>query len=471
MIYSRKYSRNFIPLKQDNTSYNLDFRQASGRGLIEIKEGKGKLTVYAQGLKPFNNYNIEFMCFEKGELKNAKVSTFCVDESGKAEIKKDFNPENVFETGSKIEDFNILAINVSNTNKLVTTLVGYIGNEVKWQDKYIMPKKECSFCYPNQDNSQIPETPEMPEIPQMPESPSNSSSLKEALDEREEGLLQREEGLKQREQGIIYKEQNPDIKRDLNNYQDTLASRQEGLMQKEEGLNQKEEGLIQKETALDAGYFPIEEDLLLRPREQNLIKYEQDLIALEEEFIRREQDILNNIDTQNLSELEKGIIEREKGMLEREQGLLEREKGLLQKELGLFEKEDGMRNRARYPQITDNVYKEDAKDIEYIKSKNMPLTPFKNNYKNVKWVRIAPHELITLGYDTYKYANNPFVYSCYKKYNHLMLGFDNGKYILAVPCRYDNNFNIKSFEKFVPLNENVLPNIKNGEYGYRLLNI
>lgn len=78
--------------------------------------------------------------------------------------------------------------------------------------------------------------------------------------------------------------------------------------------------------------------------------------------------------------------------------------------------------------------------------------------------------------DIWKYANNPFVYNCYKKFNHLMLGIkkegNEEIYILGIPCRFENDFSIFGFEKFVPLDEKVaLNNIQNGEYGYRLLEI
>lgn len=528
MIYSRKYSRNFIPLKQDSANYNLDFRPAIGKCLIEIKDGKGKVTIYAQGIKPHNKYKVELMCFEKGNLKNANIGTLSVDETGKGEIKADFDPENVLDTGNKIEDFNIVALVVDGLDKVVSSLVGYVGNEVNWKNKYNISKN--NICCPNEDENNTnnsPQMPQMPQIPQKPQMPNNTnppvarpypsepalSELEQGLIEKEEGLIEREKGLISRQKGLIQKEQNINTPMDLADFEKALWEKERGLLEKERGLTEKAQGLLEKERALNQGYLPSDADMALRGREKELINIERNLIKQEEQLIQKEQDIINRRPAPT-SDLEAGLREREQGLLERERGLLERERGLIQKEEGLFEKEQGIRDRNNGMKKSDNslnstrnnntdfkdmisklkneinnsrndaddndnIYENTAPenfDINYVKFKNMKLTPFKNKYENVSWFRVAPYELTAFDKDAWKYSNNPFVYSCYKKYNHLMIGIknENGResYILGIPCQYQNNFTIKEFQKFEPLDENVsINNIKNGEYGYRLFEI
>ncbi|MDE6357423.1 MAG: hypothetical protein K2L15_02410, partial [Eubacteriales bacterium] len=429
MIYSRKYSRNFIPLKQDNTSYNLDFKPAIGRCLIEIKDGKGKVSVYAQGIKPNNEYNVELMCFQKGALKNANIGILSVDEMGKGEIKADFDPENVLNTGNKIEDFNIVALIVNGLDKVVSSLVGYVGNEVNWKNKYIIPKH--NGCCPNDNNMpdcnmpempapsqpgcnmpEMPEIPSMPEIPEMPSKPQPAySELEQGLIEKEEGLIEREKGLFDREQGLIQKEQNLNSPVDLADFEKALWEKEQGLLQKEQGLFEKEKGLFAKEKALNQGYLPSDADMALRGRELELIEWEKQLINHEETLIKKEQNIL---DRQNPTscDLERGLREKQQGLLERERGLLERERGLIAKEEGLFEKEQGIRDRNKGikerenalnpPKNNNSTFKDmldklkgevynsensvsetnisknnvsENLDIDYIKFKNMPLSP------------------------------------------------------------------------------------------------
>lgn len=483
MNYSRKYSRNFIPLKQDSSKYNLDFRPAIGRCLIEIKDGQGKITIYAQGIKPKVSYQLELMGFSKGELKNIPLGSFNVDDYGKGEFKKDFNPDDI--SSSKIEDFNIIALTVDDDD-FSSALVGYVGNEVSWKDKY----KSLKCCKP------APK----PIPPIVPEDNTDNSEFEEGLIEREKGLIEKEQGLIKREESIIQKEETGNIL-PLSDFEISLLEKEEGLIEKEKGLIEKETGLIKKENALDNGFLP-PDDKELREKELSLINKEQELIDKEQTLIQREHNLIRKNPT---SEKEKGLIEKEKGLLEREQGLLDKEQGLLDMEKGLIEKEKGIRDENAptddkpqdiKPQgnkdiksVLEDIKKNmmniqnnaphTNKNIDYIKYKNASMTPFDNYDENICWYRISPYDLMCLPKKNYKFCCNPFVFCCYRKYKHLMLGIKNcdgeEKYILAVPCKYDKDFILKGelsyFDEFVPIKNQDINNIDNNTYGYRLMNI
>ena len=116
-------------------------------------------------------------------------------------------------------------------------------------------------------------------------------------------------------------------------------------------------------------------------------------------------------------------------------------------------------------------------NISYIKSKNPTMSPFEEVKKDTVWYRISPEDLTILGKDTWKYINNQFVFANFKKYKHLMLGIktrnDEESYILAVPCKFKENFSSKilsEFNNFLPLNKNINDDLNN-VYGYRVLNI
>lgn len=492
MIYSRRYSRNFVPLKQDNQKHNLDFRPSLGRCIIEIKDNKGKITLYAQGIKPKNDYYLEFIGFEKGNIKNASLGKFNVDDYGKGEFSVYFDPDNI--ENYKIEDFNVISVMVKEDKDISSALVGYTENEIDWEDNYKqnaiinIPKEDCG-CVEKPENNTGNNNNQDKE--------DNKTDIEQGLIDKEEGLLEREQGLIDKEKGLIDREEN-NIKLPLDEYERKLKDKLDNLAEKEKGLAEKEQGLLEKERALKEGNLPID-DKELREKELELIKKEMELIKIEQELINRERKLIR---TNPTSDRERGLIEKEKGILEREQGLLEREKGLIEKEKGLLDIEKGIREKNKYTkkdieeksnhesfkEMLDKLKKnmlnienlkieeKGNKNINYIKNNNATMTPFVNNDENIKWYRISPYELSSLTEDSYKYSNNPFVFTSYKKYKHLMLGIDNSKeeesYILAIPCRYENDFSLSSFEKFLPIDNGVsIQNIDNGEYGYRIVNL
>lgn len=505
MIYSRKYSRNFIPLKQDGSKHNLDFRPALGRCVIEIKDGKGKVNIYAQGINPKSDYHLELIGFEKGNMKNVCLGKFNVDTYGKGEFSVSFDPDNIENTNNKIEDFNVVSIMVKDDKDISSALVGYIGNEIDWQDQYInnvskndcscneMPQEDYNNHHSNNDDNYHHNNDYINE--------ENLSELEQGLIDKEEGLIEREQGLVDRESDIIEKEKNQ-IKIPLDDYERSLKEKLDGLAEKEKGLAEKEQGLLEKERALKQGFLPTD-DKELREKELALIKREIELIKTEQELINRERELIRKNPT---SDREKGLIEKEKGILEREQGLLDREQGLIEKEKGLLEIEKGIREKNKYTKkeidnnetssnhqnfkdMLDNLRKNmmniqdmDIKtksvtsDIDYIKSKNITMSPFVKKQDNIDWYRISPYDLTSISNNSWKYVSNPFVFTSYKKYKHLMLGInsqlDKEVYILAVPCRYEQDFSLKDFKEFLPVDNNIsAQSIDNGEYGYRIMEL
>ncbi len=544
MIYSRRYSRNFIPLKQDSQKHNLDFRPSLGRCVVEIKDGRGKVNIYAQGINPKSDYYLEFIGFEKGNIKNVCLGKFNVDSYGKGEFSVQFDPDNMENTKSKIEDFNVVSIMVKDDTDISSALVGYVGNEIDWKEQYKenavinvgkgnsceeRPQEDNNSNRPNNNNNNsnnsnnnngnIPNNnnnnnsnnsnnnSNMPNNNNNNNNSSNSpnnnniSDIEQGLIDKEEGLLEREQGLIDREKGLVEREESQ-TKIPLDEYERWLKEKLDGLAEKEKGLAEKEQGLLEKERALKQGFLP-PDDEEIRAKELALIKREIELIKIEQELINRERMLIRKNPT---SDRERGLIEKEKGILEREQGLLDREKGLIEKEKGLLEIEKGMREKNKYTKkqidaketntnhqnfkdMLDNLRRNmmniqdiDAEnktidnDIDYIKSKNVKMSPFVNKQDNIDWYRISPYDLTSLSDNSWKYANNPFVFTSYKKYKHLMLGVnkqqDKETYILAIPCRYENNFYLKDFKQFLPVDNNIsTTSINNGEYGYRIVEL
>lgn len=155
MVFSRKYSRNFISLNQESSAYNLDFRACMGKCIIEIRENVGKINISVQGLKPSILYKICLISLKDTELKEEPLGFIDIDVNGKGESKISFNPDNINNSGLKIEDCNVISIIVED-NELTSPLVGYIGEEIYWREKYISYKENASK-FEDEDNDKINE--------------------------------------------------------------------------------------------------------------------------------------------------------------------------------------------------------------------------------------------------------------------------------------------------------------------------
>lgn len=81
-------------------------------------------------------------------------------------------------------------------------------------------------------------------------------------------------------------------------------------------------------------------------------------------------------------------------------------------------------------------------ELEYIFQHNTPMSPFQNQKKEIKWVRLALKELSCLPIDSWTLINHPFIFSAYYKNKHMLLGknISNSEYILGLPDTYQPEY-------------------------------
>lgn len=88
---------------------------------------------------------------------------------------------------------------------------------------------------------------------------------------------------------------------------------------------------------------------------------------------------------------------------------------------------------------------------------------------NIVWTKASLREIGAIK-PLWKYANNPFVISGCRQYKHILLGNDNGRYILGVPCDYEPSYKLEAqlqgFSGFRPVEGKEL---KKGEQCYCIL--
>lgn len=134
---SKKYSRYFLIFNEEDKGFEVSSdKQPTGYTKIETKNGKCKITVYAQNLKPDRG---PYVCYlidsSKKTATVAKLGEISVDDSGKGEITWQEDAKNILGTGLAFDKFNVAAV-VKEGNRLQVPLAGYLEKEkVQWRDK------------------------------------------------------------------------------------------------------------------------------------------------------------------------------------------------------------------------------------------------------------------------------------------------------------------------------------------------
>ena len=132
-MYNRRYEKVFLMLRQETAGYAIGKRPPWGSCVMELKNGKGRLHLTAQGLKPF--------CYDVYVLAGQE-SVFCGQlwpekKEGRCELKWDFDPDRIGE-GKKAEDLHTVLILAEGMS---APLTAYFGEKRDWR-KVFIPRKQ-----------------------------------------------------------------------------------------------------------------------------------------------------------------------------------------------------------------------------------------------------------------------------------------------------------------------------------------
>ena len=130
-----QYSRVFVTLVQDRAGYGQRSREPSGRAIIEVKDGKGKVTLNVQELKGEIVYKAYIVSSTNGGLA-VKMGSICADGRGKAELKWEFDPVDVEQMGIAIDEFDVVTVIVQSKAENAWVLTGYRKGEVRFKDDF-----------------------------------------------------------------------------------------------------------------------------------------------------------------------------------------------------------------------------------------------------------------------------------------------------------------------------------------------
>lgn len=144
MAAKKSYNRFFIIFQEEDKGYGIAIdKQPTGYAKIEVKNGKCKITVYAQNLK--KEKGPYYFCIidtvkTPGQLVN--VGEIRIDEIGRGETWWEYNEDNIAESNCSIEKFNV-AIILAQGEYTLAPLVGYTGKDkIMWKDKIFIKNNE-----------------------------------------------------------------------------------------------------------------------------------------------------------------------------------------------------------------------------------------------------------------------------------------------------------------------------------------
>lgn len=418
MAYSRNYSRIFITLKQERPDFCLNSRPAMGRCIIEIRNGKGKLMTFIQGLKPDILYKIHMISCGTEKSIGVSVGFIDIDNNGKGEMKWEFDPDNVGNSGINIENFNVIAFLVPGNNDITAPIVGYSDNVVLWKNNFkIFDKEEINENKELEDNDNIPETDKL----NSKENQLNESSLQENLLDEENKITQ------------------DDSDKDLKNNEKTDIKDENQKPEPEPDTNLNEN---KPETKCD--------EKSSTDNSNNIEK-----TNIKEENIASKKGIFEEDNINNYSKF-KNIVEKFK-----------QEMGELKYYTSMTEETE---------KEISNEIETDIDDISYLFKNNPEMKPFVKNNNNAKWIRISVNDLSVLPGNAWKYINNPFVNYSYKKYRHLLLGMytdSNNRYlILGIPGMYKLDYKMEAgIQGFRTFKTCENKKAEENDYGYWIMNL
>ncbi|MDP4093772.1 MAG: hypothetical protein Q8920_10470 [Bacillota bacterium] len=130
--------RIFLMLNREDSGFGIG-QGPSGYLKIEVRDGKGKLSLLAQDLKNIDNMPYSLYLIESADknISYANAGLLKLQKS-KGELQWEFDPENVAGSGHTIEKFNVAAVLTGNGNakdkRIICPLAAYKGSKVEWRE-------------------------------------------------------------------------------------------------------------------------------------------------------------------------------------------------------------------------------------------------------------------------------------------------------------------------------------------------
>ncbi len=377
---NNNYFRKFITLSHENGQKGKSF----GTFVAEKRDGINKFNLSVSNIRPNLNYCITLIKVFEGSAKFVDIKTFTSDEFGSCSIRDEIKYTTL--QNIEIQEFDVCVIRIANSEELITPLVGYFNEKVKWREYYTSTPKPVEEKPIKQIQKYEPKQEIKQEIKQVLDTVEDIMPLQ--TKPYEFGFNKPNE----KEEFYI----NTPSKHSLNTNNNHVHVEVENKIENDLNISTRKYKL--KTPVKQAEYNPIISPIDDFDMTDDNIKY-------------------TNTSSDDMLEIIKGEI-----------------KSL--KDIALESMKDD--KKCAYEDLQTLPY-----SIEGIFEKGEKIAPFKINGTDVDWVIIDYSDLVILD-NNMNFVRNPFVRNSYKKFSHFILGkcIEDTRtiYILGVPDYFNHEF-------------------------------
>lgn len=469
-----------LKTESGNDVYN---KRPSGSASVEIRNGKGSLTVFVQKMeKPVCGvYSFYFIAARDRTARGLNVGDLIIDNSGKGSLKISFDPDNVGNTGIAIEQFQVFAVLYYEGGKrdsFRVPLVGYAGERVSWRSVF------CEFGRSQTENGEAygqigPVHGETREKQEEVDKQTQQAVVPEKL--LDYNKFAKEDRAKienislftecktdsKQETNILDPEsiQTEEEKRDFStesqfseNNNQQLGHKSEGMEETEMAVNENAD--LYKNRPNKVADFVAAEDNSPEPMEKEPIKAEEKKEEAKEnkytEYVTKEDFYGDfHISSEKPHDTFREITRK------------------FNQELKLLE-QTGVLTPEEIQQITSKTKKFDnSNEIETLFTNNEKMLPFGKNDTR-EFIRICADELALVPGVPIGLLHHPLLILGSKKYNHLILGKGKdaaGCIYIGVPDQYYQDYvntaRSIGFDTFRCCNPEA--KLQNGQHGYWMM--
>lgn len=374
-MYQRRYDKVFIMLRQETNGFSFGQQQVWGSSTMEIKNGRGKLSLSVQGLRPLAKkepYSIYLVAGKGAEMQPIFCGDLQVDAYGKGNLQWEFHPDQIGENGFLAEDLHTLVVlaQTEDTAGIQAPLVGYFGERMQWKSAFLQRKQEAKK--PVEEVKKEAKK----EVEKEREAPSNSLAKLEV------------DSLKEGEKPIAKQEERPVEKRE---------TVQETLKEPKRSAETYETGTIPRKNK--------ESDFHQNFKEM-LAKFQGELQLLEKAGILQEKD------------LEK--INGKGGFPQGETLMVEMEKTEQAKKAEPIRKEEKMEQQEQEGTSLDFL------ELTKEAFAQCPRMERALDDGKRRWKKISKTELSVLPKEIFQCRNHPLFVMAEQRYGHFLLGEEEG---------------------------------------------
>lgn len=134
------YVRMFMPLSKEAAGYEFKGRIPAGRCIVEFQNAKGKLSLWAQDLKPETRYSVCMVFGGSDGYVGVSMGGLVVDLKGKGEMRVAFDEDGL--KGLALDSLVSVAVLASAGKEIISPLCGYKDRPVMWQNRFSFVREQ-----------------------------------------------------------------------------------------------------------------------------------------------------------------------------------------------------------------------------------------------------------------------------------------------------------------------------------------